>query len=88
MEPFLEKINASKSGVTLSSPVWIWFEKEEKKDLAQCLICKKTIQSKTGKSTKMQNHLRLTYGSLLKINAAKVLDELLKSETHVDRKMN
>ena len=65
MEPFLEKINASKSGETLSSPVWIWFEKEEKKDLAQCLICKKTIQSKTGKTTRVQNHKSSFYRTLI-----------------------
>ena len=46
MDNFVEKIEAYRSEENVSSPVWIFFDKTERKDESQCLICKKTVCTK------------------------------------------
>ena len=59
MELFDQKVEDYKESNRINSPIWIWFEKNETKDEAKCLICKTYIQCKNSSTTAMTNHLTL-----------------------------
>ena len=63
-----------------TSPVWIWFDKNESN--AKCKLCKFTTSRKDCNTTGMSLHLKRHHGFLSKNNAWKIFEELssLKDE--------
>ena len=77
------KDNASE----ISSPIWIWFSKKEKKEVV-CQICKTNIQRRDFSTGQMTQHLQRHHNFLKKYNAYKEFEELsaLKQERMQNRK--
>ena len=65
-------------GVLLQARHGFFFEKDAKKEVATCLICKKHVSHQHSNTTGMQRHLKNCHGNLKKVNAAKVIDDLSK----------
>ena len=68
---YTQLIDDYKESATITSPIWIWFEKD-----AKCTFCN-TIVGRTNSSTScMVNRLKRKHGFLAKYNAWKHFEEL------------
>ena len=67
-------ISDFKESESTSSPIWIWFSKDEKD--AKCTLCNSSIPRKDSTTTGMVNHLKRHHGFLSKNNAWKTYEEL------------
>ena len=70
-QPFIDEY---KEGDAVSSPIWIWFIKED--NSSKCQICSQTIARKASCTTGMVSHLKHHHGFLKKPNAWKTYEEL------------
>ena len=79
-------INFKENIDLVSSPIWIWYEKNEKD--AKCKICKTVVPRKDSSTGGMVNHLKRHHNFMSKYNAAKIFEELstLKEERVKNRK--
>ena len=72
---FEDLINAYRADNSdLSSPIWIWFDKNEHD--ATCKICRSKIPRKNSSTGGATQHLKRHHNFLSKYNAVKVFDEL------------
>ena len=80
MEQFSDKVNEYQDpeNEIMTSPIWIWFQRNTTSNDSICMICKNTFQRKNGSTTAMITHLQRFHGSLSKCNAAKIFVELSK----------
>ena len=69
-QPLFDEYKESDS---VSSPIWIWFQKEEK--AAKCKICSQIVPRKDFSTSCLASHLKHHHGHLKKINA-KTYEEL------------
>ena len=63
-----------KESDSISSPICIWFSKDEK--TSKCNLCNSSIPRKDGTTTGMVNHLKRHHGFLSKNNVWKIYEEL------------
>ena len=74
---FNAKIEEYKEKETISSPIWIWFERNsEKKTKRNVSFVKKNIHCKFCSTLGLITHLKNPHGSLTKYNAEKIFKEL------------
>ena len=66
---FSQEINDYRESGATTSPIWIWFKKDDKESL--CMLCSKKVPRPDSSTTAMVNHLKRFHGFMSKHNAWK-----------------
>ena len=80
---FQDRVCAYQEGSDVQSPIWIWFDENDKIDnTATCKICKTNVVMGNASTTNLITHLKRHHGFLKTYNAFKEYENLsqLKQE--------
>jgi hypothetical protein len=77
MDDFNAKVVEFQESDSTSSPIWIWFERNQDNVIqSKCLLCKVLVSRKDGNTSGMTNHLKRSHGFFSRYDAWKIYEEL------------